>query len=81
MDTTEKLLEKICNDLYKSSKVTFANKEIDFKAPYPRIPIYEAIKKYTNFDISNMNIIELRKTAKNLGIEVEDSMGKGKIIE
>ncbi len=81
MDTTEKLLEKICNDLYKSSKVTFANKEIDFKAPYPRIPIYEAIKKYTNFDISNMNIIELRKTAKNLGIEVEDSMGKGKIID
>ena len=59
----------------------FANKEIDFKAPYPRIPIYEAIKKYTNFDISSMDVIELRKTAKNLDVEIDNSMGKGKIID
>ncbi len=81
METTEKLLEKICNDINNSSKVTFANKEIDFKAPYPRVPIYDAIKKYTNFDISNMDVIELRKTSKNLGVEVDNSMGKGKIID
>ena len=81
METTEKLLEKICNDVNNSSKVIFANKKIDFKPPYPRVPIYEAIKKYTSFDISRMNIIELRKTAKNLGVEIDNSMGKGKIID
>ena len=81
METTEKLLEKICDDINNSSKVIFANKQIDFKAPYPRVPIYEAIKKYTNFDISNMDINELGKTAKHLGIEIDNSMGKGKIID
>ena len=81
METTEKLLEKICNDVNNSSKVIFANEEIDFKPPYPRVPIYEAIKKYTSFDISTMDIIELRKTAKNLDIEIDNSMGKGKIID
>ena len=81
METTEKLLDKICNDVNNSSKVIFANEEIDFKPPYPRVPIYEAIKKYTSFDISKMDIIELRKTAKKLGVETDDSMGKGKIID
>ena len=81
METTEKLLEKICNDVNNSSKVIFANEEIDFKPPYPRVPIYEAINKYTSFDISRMDIIELRKTAKNLGVEIDNSMGKGKIID
>ena len=81
METTEKLLEKICNDVNNSSKVIFSNEEIDFKPPYPRVSIYDAIKKYTNFDISRMDIIELRKTAKNLGVEIDNSMGKGKIID
>ena len=81
METTEKLLEKICNDVNNSSKVIFANEEIDFKPPYPRVSIYDAIKKYTSFDISRMDIIELRKTAKNLGVEIDNSMGKGKIID
>lgn len=81
METTEKLLEKICNDVNNSSKVIFANEEIDFKPPYPRVSIYDAIKKYTNFDISRMDIVELRKTAKNLGVEIDNSMGKGKIID
>ena len=81
METTEKLLEKICNDVNSSSKVIFANEKIDFKPPYPRVPIYEAIKKYTGFDISRMDITELRKTAKNLGVEIDNSMGKGKIID
>ena len=81
METTEKLLEKICNDVNNSSKVIFANEEIDFKPPYPRVPIYEAIKKYTSFDISRMDIIELRKTAKDLDVEIDNSMGKGKIID
>ena len=45
METTEKLLDKICNDVNNSSKVIFANEEIDFKPPYPRVSIYDAIKK------------------------------------
>ncbi|MFL2604524.1 MAG: lysine--tRNA ligase [Flavobacteriaceae bacterium] len=81
METTEKLLEKICKNVNNSRKVIFDNKEIDFKPPYPRVPIYDSIKEYTNFDISNMDIIELRKTAKTLGIEIDNSMGKGKIID
>ena len=81
METTEKLLDKICNDVNHSSKVIFSNEEIDFKPPYPRVPIYEAIKKYTSFDISKMDIIELRKTAKKLAVETDESMGKGKIID
>ena len=81
METTEKLLDKICNDVNHSSKVIFANEEIDFKPPYPRVPIYEAINEYTNLDISNMDVIELSEAAKSLGIEIDNSMGKGKIID
>ena len=81
METTEKLLDKICNDVNNSSKVIFANEEIDFKPPYPRVPIYEAINEYTNLDISNMDVIELSEAAKSLGIEIDNSMGKGKIID
>ena len=81
METTEKLIDKICNDVNHSSKVIFANEEIDFKPPYPRVPIYEAINEYTNLDISNMDVIELSEAAKSLGIEIDNSMGKGKIID
>ena len=79
METTEKLLDKICNDVNHSSKVIFANEEIDFKPPYPRVPIYEAINEYTNLDISNMDVIELSESAKSLRIEIDNSMAKGKI--
>ncbi len=81
MDTTEELLEKVAIDANGSSKVTVGENEIEFKAPYPRVPILEAIKEHTGFDVAGMDEIQLRKTAKELGIEVDDTMGIGKLID
>ena len=81
MDMTEKLLEKVAIDSNGTSKVTVGKNEIEFKAPYPRVPILEAIKIHTGFDVAGMNEVELREVAKNLNIEVDDSMGVGKLID
>jgi lysyl-tRNA synthetase class 2 len=81
MDTTEKLLEKVAIDANGTSKVTVGENEIEFKAPYPRIPILEAIKIHTGFEVSTMDENELRETAKKLGVEVDETMGKGKLID
>ncbi|WP_375334462.1 lysine--tRNA ligase [Flagellimonas sp. C4] len=81
MDTTEELLEKVAIDATGSSKVTVGDHEIEFKAPYPRVPILEAIKIHTGIDVSGMDEDELRETAKKLGIEVDDTMGIGKLID
>jgi len=81
MDTTEELLEKVAIDATGSSKVTVGDHEIEFKAPYPRVPILEAIKIHTGIDVSGMDEDELRETAKKLGIEVDDTMGAGKLID
>src|SRR6056297_1366653 len=81
MDTTEELLEKVAVDANGSSKVTVGKHEIEFKAPYPRIPILEAIKIHTGVDVSGMDEVELRETAKSLGLEVDETMGVGKLID
>ena len=81
MDTTEQLLEKVAIEATGSTKVTVGENEIDFKAPYPRIPILEAIKIHTGFDVANMDEEKLRETAKKLHIEVDDTMGVGKLID
>jgi lysyl-tRNA synthetase class 2 len=81
MDTTEELLEKVAIDVNGSSKVTVGENEIEFKAPYPRVPILEAIKEHTGFDVAEMDEIQLRETAKKLGLEVDDTMGIGKLID
>ena len=81
METTESLLETIAYVLYKKTEINVGDRKINFKAPYPRVPIFEAIKKYTGIDISQMDEKELRKTATKLNIEVNDTMGEGKIIE
>ena len=81
MDTTEKLLEKIAMDANGTTLVTVGKHEIEFKAPYARIPILEAIKIHTGFDVAGMPEDELRETAKKLGIEVDDTMGIGKLID
>jgi len=81
MDTTEELLEKVAVDATGSSKVKVGNHEIEFKAPYPRVPILEAIKIHTGYDVSEMEEDELREVAKKLGIEVDDTMGIGKLID
>ena len=81
MEMTEKLLEKVSIDSTGETKVKVGNNNIDFKAPYERISIYEAIKKFTGIDISEMEESMLRKTAKDLNVEIDDTMGKGKIID
>ena len=81
MDLTEQLLEKVAIDANGSTKVTMGEKEIDFKAPYPRIPILDAIKQHTGFEVSGMNEEALRNVARKLDIEVDESMGVGKLID
>lgn len=81
MDTTEKLLEKIAQDANGMTKITVGKHEIDFKAPYARVPILEAIKTHTGFDVAGMPEEELRATAKKLGLDVDDTMGVGKLID
>ncbi|MEO9512678.1 MAG: lysine--tRNA ligase [Flavobacteriaceae bacterium] len=81
MDTTEQLLEKIAIDATGSTKVTVGENEIEFKAPYARVPILEAIKIHTGHDVAGMEENELREVAKSLGIEVDETMGVGKLID
>jgi len=81
METTEKLLEKITLEINQNTFHQVGNIKIDFKSPYPRVPIFEAIKKHTGIDISQMNENEIREVAKNLEIEVDDTMGHGKLID
>lgn len=81
MDTTEQLLEKVAIDATGSTKITVGDNQIEFKAPYPRVPILEAIKQHTGIDVSNMTEDELRTAAKNLGLEVDQTMGVGKLID
>ncbi|MBL7765099.1 MAG: lysine--tRNA ligase [Chitinophagaceae bacterium] len=81
MDTTELLLEKVALDSNGKSLLTVGDQQIEFKAPYKRISIYDAIQEHTGIDISNMDETELRATCKKLNVHVEDSMGRGKLID
>jgi len=81
MDTTEELLEKIAIDANGTSKLQVGDKEIEFKAPYARVPILEAIETHTGIDVSNMDEAALLKTAIDLGIEADSTMGVGKLID
>ncbi|UII74845.1 lysine--tRNA ligase [Flagellimonas sp. HMM57] len=81
MDTTEQLLEKIALDANGSTKLTVGDNEIEFKAPYARVPILEAIKIHTGYDVAGMGEEELREVAKKLSIEVDETMGVGKLID
>ncbi|MGA0384062.1 MAG: lysine--tRNA ligase [Flavobacteriaceae bacterium] len=81
METTEQLLEKVALEATGSTAVQVGDQTIDFKAPYPRVPILEAIKVHTGYDVSGMNEEELRNTAKALNLEVDERMGVGKLID
>ena len=81
METTEKLLETVAVESTGNSIVEVGKNEIEFRAPYPRIPIIEAIKTHTGYDISDMDEFELKDTAKKLGIDVNKSMGTGRLID
>ena len=81
MEMTESLLEKVALESNGSTKVKLNEKEINFKAPFKRISILDSIKEHTGIDVSKMSEKELFETAKNLGIEVDETMGKGKLID
>ncbi|WP_407484266.1 lysine--tRNA ligase [Elizabethkingia meningoseptica] len=81
MDFTEKLLEHCAIAVNGTSKANFGEYEIDFKAPYPRVSMTEAIQKYTGYDITGKTEEELRDFAKSIGLEVDETMGKGKLID
>jgi len=81
MELTESMIEKVCLEINGKTKIEYDSKQIDFKAPYDRISMFDAIKKFTGYDISTMDEIELRSVCNDMSIEVDDSMGEGKLID
>ncbi|MCL6295779.1 lysine--tRNA ligase [Jejuia spongiicola] len=81
MDFCERLLEHCAIAVNGTTKVTFGDHEIDFKAPYARVTMADSIKHFTGFDITGKNEDEIRQAAKDLGVEVDNTMGKGKLID
>ncbi|PWN62528.1 lysine--tRNA ligase [Chryseobacterium viscerum] len=81
MDFTEKLLEFCATQVNGNSESTFGEHTINWKAPYPRVSMTEAILKFTGFDITGKTEKELYDFAKSIGIEVNETMGKGKLID
>jgi len=81
MDFCEQLLEHCAKAVNGTTEATFGEHEIDFKAPYARVTMADSIKHFTGFDITGKTEDEIRQAAKGLGIEVDDTMGKGKLID
>lgn len=81
MDFTERLLEHCATAVNGKPESQFGEHTINWKAPYPRISMTEAIQKFTGFDITGKTEDELRTFAKSIGIEIDDTMGKGKLID
>ncbi len=81
MEFVEKMLEKVSAKVNGTTKVKIGENEVDFKGPYRRLPILEAIKEYAGVDVKGMDEEALRATCKTLGVEVEPSWGKGKLID
>ncbi|WP_291274350.1 lysine--tRNA ligase [Flavobacterium sp.] len=81
MEFTENLLEFCATQVNGTTKATFGSHEVDFKAPYARVTMTDAIKQFTGFDITGKTEEELREAAKSMGIEINETMGKGKIID
>jgi lysyl-tRNA synthetase class 2 len=81
MDFTEKLLEHCALEVNGSTKATFQEHEIDFKAPYPRVTMRDAIVQFTGFDIQGKSEDQIRKAARDMGVNVDMTMGKGKLID
>jgi lysyl-tRNA synthetase class 2 len=81
METTEQLFEKIALALHGTTVVTVGDKTIDFKAPFKRISIHDAIKENTGIDVSGLDEEGLRSVCKQLHIDVPTNIGKGKLID
>ncbi|WP_295730005.1 lysine--tRNA ligase [uncultured Muribaculum sp.] len=81
MDFTERMLEKICMDVNGTTEVKVGDNVISFKAPFKRITMRDAILEHTDYDIEGKSEEELREAARAMGIEVDETMGKGKLID
>ena len=81
MSFTEQMLEKIALDVNGTTQVKIGDNLIDFKAPYRRVTMIDAIKEFTGIDITGMDEAQLRDVSRQLNIEIDDSMGKGKLID
>ncbi len=81
MNLVEEMIEKIALDLHGTTQIKVGKHTIDFKRPWKRFTMYEVIKHYTGIDISDMDEKELVEVAKKHGVEVDETMGKGKLID
>ena len=81
MDMVEEMIEKVAMDMHGTTKINIGDNTIDFKRPWKRITMFDAIKEYTGIDISEMDEKALAETAKKLHVEIDKSMGKGKLID
>jgi lysyl-tRNA synthetase class 2 len=81
MAMVEECLEKVATAIHGTPKVKVGEHLIDFAGPYEKLSMYDSIKKYTGIDVSEMDEAGLRKTCKELGIAVDDTMGRGKLID
>lgn len=81
MGMVEECLEKVTLAIHGKTKIKIGNDEIEFAGPYEKLSMYDSIKKHTGIDVSKMNEAELISTCKSLGIEVDETMGKGKLVD
>ena len=81
MEMTEQLLERVARETNGDTKIQVGEQVIELKAPYPRVPILEAIQTHTGYDLSGMNEKQLREVAEKLELEIDPTMGAGKIID
>ena len=81
MNFTEKMIEKICLDVNGSTEVKVGDNVINFKAPFRRVTMIDSIKEFTGIDITGMGEEQLRDVCKQIGVEVDETMGKGKLID
>ena len=81
MEFTEKMLEKVCVAVNGTNEVNIAGNQISFKAPFRRLSMTDAIKEATGYDITGQNEQQLREACQRLSVEIDDTMGKGKLID
>ena len=81
MNLVEEMVEKIAMDLHGKTEVTVGNNTINFKRPWKRYTMYESIKEFTGVDISAMGEEELRTTCRTMGVQTDEKMGRGKLID
>ena len=81
MDFTERLIEKVCLDVNGTNETTVDGKAISFKIPFKRFTMTDAIREFTEIDITGMNEKQLREACRTIGVEVDNTMGKGKLID